>query len=145
METIIVTAHFHTAHRQKDFPGHCSYVHGHTWRGRITVRCEEFPLDKHDVSLDFGDLKHLLRRMDHRILVTDADTEFLDPAVFDQEGVYHLEGRGPSVENVARHVCKAVVDLIGSKYPGRGIDYEISVQIQETDNNLFLLEKTARI
>jgi len=30
MERIIVTAKFHTGHRQLGYPGKCKFVHGHT-------------------------------------------------------------------------------------------------------------------
>jgi 6-pyruvoyl-tetrahydropterin synthase len=143
MEKIIVKAHFHTAHRQLGYPGHCAYVHGHTWRGRITVTCEEFPRDELDMALDFGDLKRLMRDLDHRIIVTAGDETFAKPGLFEPEGVVVLEGKGPSVENVARHLWKGVVAHITQKFPARGIEYTIEVEIQETDNNFFVVERKA--
>lgn len=145
MERLTVTAHFHTAHRQLNFPGHCRNVHGHTWRGRIRVECEEFPRDEIDVSLDFGALKGLMRRYDHKIIVTPDDADFLNPALFDQEGVYVIPGRGPSVENVAIDIFRGVIELITAQYPGRGIRYQVAVSLQETDNNHFELEREVTI
>ncbi len=145
MERITVKAHFHTAHRQLEFPGHCRYVHGHTWRGRITIDCEAFPRDHLDVSLDFGDLKKIMRRLDHRIIITSNDPEFNNPELFDPEGVVLLEGKGPSVENVAWYVWKEVVKHIQEKFPDHGIDYQIEVEIQETDNNFFTVMKSAKV
>jgi len=145
MEKIIVHAKFHTGHRQLGYPGKCRYVHGHTWRGTVTVSTEAFPRDALDMSLDFGDIKAIMRGLDHKILVTDQDTAFLDPDLFEPEGVVRLEGRGPSVENVATYVHGHVVGLIEAKYPARGVRYQIEVSIQETENNTFVVDKAVTV
>lgn len=145
MEKVIVKAHFHTAHRQIGYQGHCQFVHGHTWRARITIACEEFPRDHLDMSLDFGDLKRIPRSLDHKIIVTREDQQFLDPKQFDPEGVVLIDGRGPSVENVALFCWNGVADHIRSKFPDRGIVYTIEIEIQETDNNFFVVEKKITI
>ncbi|MGE0040968.1 MAG: 6-pyruvoyl tetrahydropterin synthase family protein [Vicinamibacterales bacterium] len=142
MEKIIVHARFHTGHRQLGYPGKCKWVHGHTWRGTVTITAEEFPRDDLDMSLDFGDIKDVMRFLDHKILVTDGDETLLDPALFDQEGVVRLKGKGPSVENVAYYVYDGVVALIHAKFPGQGVRYTIDVLIQETENNFFGVEKS---
>ncbi len=145
MEKIIVHSHFHTGHRQIGYPGKCKFVHGHTWRGTITVRCEEFPRDELDMALDFGDLKKILRFLDHKMLIVESDKTFLDSELFEPEGVVLLKGRGPSVENVAHYVWDKVVEHIQEKFPGRDVEYTIEVLIQETENNIFVVEKTARV
>lgn len=145
MEKIIVHAHFHTAHRQIGYPGHCAYVHGHTWRGKIIVSTEEFPRDHLDMALDFGDLKRLMRDLDHKMLVTPTDKTFTNPELFEPQGVVVIQGRGPSVENVAHHIWNGVVAHIQDKFPGKSITYQIAVEIQETDNNFFIVEKNATV
>jgi 6-pyruvoyltetrahydropterin/6-carboxytetrahydropterin synthase len=145
MEKIIVHAKFHTGHRQLGYPGKCKFVHGHTWRGTVTVSAEEFPRDSLDMSLDFGDIKNVMRSFDHKMLVTEQDATFLDPTLFEPEGVVLLKGKGPSVENVTAYVFDRVVDLIKGKYPGRQIRYTIEVLIQETENNIFIIEKTVTV
>lgn len=145
MEKIIVHAKFHTGHRQLGYPGKCKWVHGHTWRGTVTVSTEEFPRDELDMSLDFGDIKDIMRDLDHKILVTPQDTTFLDPDLFEPEGVVVLQGKGPSVENVARYVFDRVVALIQARYPERGLQYRIEVSIQETENNIFVVDKAVTI
>lgn len=141
MEKIIVKAHFHTAHRQPGYPGHCQHVHGHTWRAKVTLSCEEFPRDELDMSVDFGDIKKIVRFLDHKIIVTKDDTAFLDSKMFDAEGVVVVEGKGPSVENVAHRLWNEIAGHLATKYPGHGITYSIEVDLQETDNNVFILEK----
>ena len=143
MEKIIVHAKFHTGHRQRGYPGVCRFVHGHTWRGTITIATEEFPRDELDMSLDFGHLKKIMRDLDHKMLVTAHDATFMDPALFEPEGIVVMPGKGPSVENVAIYVFDQVVETIRAKYPDRGIDYRIEVTIQETENNFFAVEKHA--
>ena len=119
MEKIIVTAKFHTGHRQLGYPGKCKFVHGHTWQGKVVVAAEEFPRDDLDMSLEFGDIKNVMRFMDHKMLVTEQDTTFLDSGLFEPEGVVMLKGKGPSVENVAAYVFDGVVEVIRKQYPGR--------------------------
>jgi 6-pyruvoyltetrahydropterin/6-carboxytetrahydropterin synthase len=145
MERIIVTAKFHTGHRQLGYPGKCKFVHGHTWQGKVAVSAEEFPRDDLDMSLDFGDIKAVMRFMDHKMLVTEQDQTFLDEGRFEPEGVVMLKGKGPSVENVAYYVFDGVVDLIKKQYPGRGVRYAIEVTIQETENNFFVVDKSVTV
>ena len=145
MEKIIVHARFHTGHRQLGYPGKCKFVHGHTWQGTVTVSADEFPRDDLDMSLDFGDIKDVMRFMDHKMLITEQDRPFLDPALFEPEGVVLLKGKGPSVENVALYVFDGVADLIQAKYPGRRVAYTIEVTIQETENNIFVVERTVTV
>jgi 6-pyruvoyltetrahydropterin/6-carboxytetrahydropterin synthase len=145
MEKIIVTAKFHTGHRQLGYPGKCKYVHGHTWQGKVMVAAEEFPRDELDMSLEFGEIKAVMRFMDHKMLVTEQDATFLNSDLFEPEGVVMLKGKGPSVENVAAYVVDGVVDVIQKQYPGRGVRYTIEVTIQETENNIFIIEKTVTV
>jgi 6-pyruvoyl-tetrahydropterin synthase len=130
MEKIIVHAKFHTGHRQLGYPGECRFVHGHTWRGTVAISTEEFPRDELDMSLDFGHIKKIMRDLDHKILVTGNDATFMNPELFEPEGIVVMKGKGPSVENVAVYVWEHVVETIRGKYPDRGIDYRIEVTIR---------------
>jgi 6-pyruvoyltetrahydropterin/6-carboxytetrahydropterin synthase len=145
MEKIIVHAKFHTGHRQLGYPGKCKFVHGHTWRGTVMVSADAFPRDDLDMSLDFGDIKNVMRFMDHKMLITEGDKTFLDSGLFEPEGVVLLKGKGPSVENVAYYVFDGVADLIKKKFPGQSIKYTIEVTIQETENNFFVVEKVVTV
>ena len=145
MERIIVTAKFHTGHRQLGYPGKCKFVHGHTWQGKVVVSAEELPRDDLDMSIDFGAIKNVMRVLDHKMLITEQDTTFLDAGLFEPEGVVMLKGKGPSVENVAHYVFDGVVALIQKRYPGKGVRYTVEVTIQETENNTFIVEKAVTI
>jgi 6-pyruvoyltetrahydropterin/6-carboxytetrahydropterin synthase len=145
MERIIVTSKFHTGHRQLGYPGKCKFVHGHTWQGKVTVSADEFPRDDLDMSLEFGEIKNVMRFMDHKMLVTEQDSTFLNSEFFEPEGVVVLKGKGPSVENVAAYVFDGVVDVIRKQYPGKGVRYTVEVLIQETENNIFVIEKQVTV
>jgi 6-pyruvoyltetrahydropterin/6-carboxytetrahydropterin synthase len=145
MEKIIVHAKFHTGHRQIGYPGKCRFVHGHTWHGSIIIRAEAFPRDEIDMSLDFGDLKNILRKFDHKMIVTAGDTTFTDPSLFEPDGVVVIKGKGPSVENVAIHALDETVELIRKKFPNQGVTYDIEVTITETENNVFVVDRRVTI
>jgi 6-pyruvoyltetrahydropterin/6-carboxytetrahydropterin synthase len=145
MEKIIVHAKFHTGHRQLGHRGECRFVHGHTWRGTVSISTDVFPRDDLDMSLDFGHIKQVMRDLDHKMLVVAHDATFTNPELFESEGVIVVPGKGPSVENVAHYVFERVVALITRQYPGRGLTYRLEVTIQETENNCFIVEKSATI
>ena len=84
-----------------------------------------------------------MRDFDHRIIVTADDEIFTDPKLFEPEGIVLIPGKSPSVENVAAYVWSGVVDHLKAKFPSRGIEYTIEVEIQETENNFFSVEKRA--
>ena len=146
METIRVHSHFHAGHRQLDYEGKCAWVHGHTWRGRFTVRAERFPrIEKLDMAVDFGALKGIFKFLDHKMLISARDTLFQQPEVFDPQGVVVMPGENPSVENVALYCLNEAVDLLAKLFPGEGIDYHIEVEIQETDNNFYTMDRRVTI
>ncbi len=145
METIKARGKFHAAHRQLDYDGKCAYVHGHTWRGVFVVRTERFPrLEKLDMTVDFGALKDIFKFLDHKMLVAARDATFLDPKLFDPQGVVVIPGENPSVENVAEYCLDQAVEVLQGLFPRRGYQYHIEVSIQETDNNFFVAERLLR-
>lgn len=146
MEKIYAHAHFHTAHRQLDYDGKCRYVHGHTWHGEITVKTKTFPRDeKLDITVDFGRLKDILKSLDHRMLVSERDELFLNSDLFEPEGVVVMPGLNPSVENVATYAMNETIDVLAKYFSLRQIEYHIEVKIQETDNNIFTIDRAVLI
>ncbi len=146
MEKITAKGHFHAAHRQLGYDGKCAYVHGHTWRGTFVVCAESLPrLEDIDMSVDFGALKDIFKSLDHRMLVSSRDEAFLHSGLFEPEGVILLPGNNPSVENVALYCMDQAVDVLQGLFPGRGIDYDLQLTIQETDNNFFTLDRSVTI
>jgi 6-pyruvoyltetrahydropterin/6-carboxytetrahydropterin synthase len=145
MEQILAKGRFHAAHRQLGYEGKCAWVHGHTWRGTFIVRAEAFSRDELDMSVDFGALKDIFKELDHRMLVSAQDTTFLDSGLFEPEGVVVMPGSNPSVENVTHYCMTEAVERLVKLFPGRGIDYDLELTIQETENNFFTLRRTVTI
>jgi 6-pyruvoyltetrahydropterin/6-carboxytetrahydropterin synthase len=145
MEQILAKGRFHAAHRQLGYEGKCAWVHGHTWRGTFIVRAEAFPRDELDMSVDFGALKDIFKELDHRMLVSAQDTTFLDSGLFEPEGIVVMPGSNPSVENVTHYCMNEAVERLAKLFPGRGIDYDLELTIQETENNFFTLRRTVTI
>jgi len=56
-----------------------------------------------------------------------------------------LAWKGPSVENVALYIWDKVVAHIHDKFPGQGVTYSVEVLIQETENNIFVVEKKTTV
>lgn len=143
METLRAQGKFHAAHRQLHYQGKCAFVHGHTWRGVFVVKTARFPRDPVlDMSVDFGALKDIFQSLDHKMLVSKNDAQFLDPKLFAPEGVVVLPGENPSVENVALYCLNEAVEVLAKLFPGRQVEYHIEVTIQETDNNFYTLDRT---
>lgn len=145
MEQIIAKGRFHAAHRQLGYEGKCAWVHGHTWRGTFTVRAEAFPRDHLDMSVDFGALKSIFKDLDHKMLVSENDRTFLEGGMFEPEGVVVMPGSNPSVENVTHYCMNEAVARLTKLFPDRGIEYDVEVMIQETDNNFFTLNRLVTI
>jgi len=145
METIRVISDFHAAHRQLGYDGKCRYVHGHTWIGTFVLMAERFPRNRLDMSIDFGHLKDILRHLDHKMLVSEQDEVFLRSGLFEPEGVVLIPGDSPSVENVAHYCADKIIEVIRAEYPDRGVPYDIEVTIQETDHNIFVVERRVTI
>jgi 6-pyruvoyl-tetrahydropterin synthase len=142
-ETITVHDSVHSGHRLLGYPGDCRFVHGSTWRGTISVSCERFPRDDRGVSLDVERLLAILRRLDHRVIVTRHDRTFTNPELFDPAGIVAIDGRAPSAENLAMLVWREVVAHIRGKFPQRGLRYRIGVIVAESDDDVFSMTKDA--
>jgi 6-pyruvoyltetrahydropterin/6-carboxytetrahydropterin synthase len=146
MEKLTARGSFHAGHRQLGYDGRCVHVHGHTWRGVFVVKAQCFPrLERLDMSVDFGALKDIFKFLDHKMLISDQDTTFLDSRIFDPAGVVVMPGKNPSVENVALYCMNKAVEVLERSFPARGVEYQIEVTIQETDNNVFALEQTVTV
>ena len=99
------------------------------------------------MSVDFGALKDIFKFLDHKMLVSHQDTMFADSdsSSFDPAGVVVLPGNNPIVENVALYCMNEALEVLSKLFPGRGVEYDIELTIQETENNLFTLERRVTI
>ena len=104
---------FDAAHRILGHAGKCAWLHGHTYRLRVTVEAER--LDRLGMVMDFDDLKalvekHLLGRWDHATLLAADDP--LAPAIVAVQGeapdrVVRLDGN-PTAELLTREAWNAI-------------------------------------
>lgn len=90
--------------------GKCARLHGHTYT--FTVELEGEELDETGFVVDFGVVKGLLDRWDHRTLLWERDPLIVSLMGdnFEQQdaGVVRLPFN-PTAENLARHVAEAFV------------------------------------
>lgn len=81
MYEICKEVQFAAAHLIRGHPGKCSRLHGHNWRIRLSVSCEE--LDEFGIGIDFSDIKEVLHaiigELDHRNLNDLAAFATLNP------------------------------------------------------------------
>ncbi|MDK2976008.1 MAG: 6-pyruvoyltetrahydropterin/6-carboxytetrahydropterin synthase [Candidatus Marinimicrobia bacterium] len=74
------TFHFDMAHRLSFHQGKCRHLHGHTYTLEVYVR--GIP-DQHGLVMDFGDLKHIVKKeivdiLDHSVAVYEKDLTLVD-------------------------------------------------------------------
>ena len=100
MYELTITAHFDAAHALHGYPGECRELHGHTWDVEVTVAGEQ--LDEVGIVYDFKRLKDdvggVLDAYDHVHL----------------NEVPPFDSINPTAENLARVVCEALVEKVGT-------------------------------
>ena len=89
---------FAAAHRLTGSGGKCESLHGHNFRVTLEVTGDQ--LDGSGMLMDFGDLKKTLRTV----------LEELDHSDLNEHRV--LSVSGPSSENIARFIWRAVNDML---------------------------------
>ncbi len=108
---------FDAAHRIMGHGGKCAWLHGHTYRLRVTVEAEV--LDRLGMVMDFDDLravveKHVVGRWDHATLLREDDP--LVPAIArvqaeaPQKIITFLQN--PTAEVLAQTAFEAVVPAL---------------------------------
>lgn len=92
MYEVFIETSISSAHHLDDYPGPCARVHGHNWRIKVSVSCEE--LDGRGFGIDFLDLKSHLEEicagLDHR----------------DLNRLESFRGLNPTAENLARQIFR---------------------------------------
>ena len=64
---------FDAAHFLKGYSGPCANMHGHTYKGSVTVGTDNGRLKNNGMVIDFKDLKqsiqeHIIDRFDHKVI-----------------------------------------------------------------------------
>lgn len=87
---------FSAAHRlNKGYEGKCKYLHGHSYRVRVTLTAHE--LDQYDFVIDFGDIKAMFddwvqAHWDHVTIVSEVDTTLIDFLRADKQEFFVVPG-----------------------------------------------------
>jgi 6-pyruvoyltetrahydropterin/6-carboxytetrahydropterin synthase len=66
--TLYTETYFDSAHFIQGHEGKCAALHGHTWKVCLWIKGQESQLDANGILWDFGKLKKLCERYDHRTL-----------------------------------------------------------------------------
>lgn len=118
---------FEAAHRQYGDPGKCGSLHGHNWYVEFvlggTVTSELGYL------IDFKELKEMVDRYDHRVLLIEDDplAAILES---NEQRVYRLP-LNPTCENIA----KLLLDEIHMRMHTQQVDF-ISITVWENDKSM---------
>ena len=59
---------FDAAHHLEKYEGACSRLHGHTYKVEVWVKGNEEQLNEAGILWDFGNLKQIIKKFDHRSL-----------------------------------------------------------------------------
>jgi len=88
MYTITIEDKFSAAHQLRDYPGHCSRLHGHNYKVIVSVEAEK--LDEIGLAFDFRELK----------TITHEAVNMLDHQNLNELDFFSYQN--PSAENIAR-------------------------------------------
>lgn len=90
MYKLNVISSFASAHKLNGYNGLCQNLHGHNWKVRLCVKCDQ--LDEIGMAMDFGILKESLNS-----LLETLDHQYLNelPA---------FQAMNPTSENLARYI-----------------------------------------
>jgi 6-pyruvoyltetrahydropterin/6-carboxytetrahydropterin synthase len=127
--TIGTVVRFETAHRQKDDPSKCGFLHGHNWKAEISITARNLgPLG---YLIDFKDIKEVINKMfDHKTLLHHEDmlVGILDDA---NQKVAIIMSGNPTCEVLSKIILNLIVDLV----PGEVQIISIKVKLYENENS----------
>jgi 6-pyruvoyltetrahydropterin/6-carboxytetrahydropterin synthase len=127
MVVIKTEAAFEAAHRQLGDPGKCGSLHGHNWVVEFVLG--GIVTNNLGYLIDFKDLKEMVDRFDHRVLLIEDDplAAILES---NEQRVYRLP-LNPTCENIA----KLLLDEIHMRTHNQVVDF-ISVTVWENDKSM---------
>jgi len=108
MSIIQVERTIDAGHRVVGHKGKCQYLHGHTYTIKVELRSPV--LTGPGFVLDFGDVKELIDRWDHKMLLWDEDPFFQElggviPDTMETYGLVNVPFN-PTAENMASNLCR---------------------------------------
>jgi len=115
---------FDAGHRIVDHKGKCARLHGHTYKVHVMAAG---PIEDPGFVIDFGDIKDVVMRWDHKMLLWDQDPLAKVAHDFYSEGVEWLTFN-PTAENMSRHIAIRVQREFN-------VD-RVLVELWETENSM---------
>jgi len=105
--TLQTECEFDAAHRLVGYEGNCRSIHGHTWKVVVCVRGFRSQRDSVGILLDFKDVKNLVRRFDHNIILWNCiENEDLMYVLDSLKMRVFLMSCNPTAENFAMYFWK---------------------------------------
>lgn len=102
------TIEFDAGHFLPGHKGKCAQMHGHRWKVLVEIDSQE--LNGEGMVIDFGDLKALVMKYDHRVL----------------NEVPPFDTLRPTAENMAKTICQDIFSALGT------IAFRVHVTVEET-------------
>lgn len=123
------------AHRQPRHPGHCHFIHGHSWTFTVTFACRE--PDANGFIVDFGGLKFLKAwlddNLDHACVFSKEDPE-KDRLLAEFPGLFKpFIVENASCEGIASHVYQVFDDKVRRETGGRA--WVVELRLNEDSRN----------
>lgn len=122
---------FESAHRlAKGYVGKCANIHGHSFRGTLTVACAT--LNHYGIGIDYADLKTFLKtieaELDHALLLFEGDLPIISMC---KETAIEFKSfsDNPTSEVLARYIYEAAQAYFSKTFPHVQI---VEVAIEET-------------
>lgn len=109
---------FDAGHRIVGHKGKCARLHGHTYR--VEIRCAG-PVRDPGFVIDFGDIKDLVNKWDHQMLLWEQDE--ISNFALQEFGVIDLPFN-PTAENMAAYLASEIAEKFDL--------LEVSVTLWET-------------
>lgn len=133
---ITKTFSFESAHRLSDYLGKCERIHGHNYKGKVTIRGVE--LQSNGILIDFSEVKRAVKseiidKVDHRLLLKRGDdmNEMLGK-LLDPDWIVWMDNN-PTAENMAEQFRETLQLAFGG-------NYDVFVELFETDDSSAIAE-----
>lgn len=110
---ISVTRKIDTGHRVVGHEGKCRFLHGHTYT--VVVKLASDQLNHLGMVADFGDVKAIIDKWDHKMVLWDEDQIIQFGDQFGQEtemGIVRVPFN-PTAENMAQYLAETMLHLPG--------------------------------
>ena len=101
---------FEAAHRLTDYDGKCKRIHGHNWVVDIDIDTKK-DLDKTGFVVDFGDIKKVVDRFDHMLVLKDCEENKKIAESIPPEWIIWTSFN-PTCEEFVKHIKDEIVKAI---------------------------------